>query len=470
MNKFTITLEQQRNEQIEYTTLYRSTTLNPFVLLTTPGFISLNDVLKNSLNHVFCSSSLVTFSHADLLAHAVALSKKLPEKKYPINLSQDRYLFIVAYLAVCLREQITLLPSNQAPKTLIDLKETYPDSYILSDNLAEADFFISYESLEKSSILLPAINIDRTLSISFTSGSTGTPKAIPKTWREFQTSAELALQRFNLKNQSITFISTVPMQHMYGLETSLFWVLFSQLSLHNSRPFYPEDIRNTLNSIKNDKILVSTPRHLKSCCQIEAKWRDIKFILSSTAPMDRLLANQIEQNLHAPVFELFGSTETLSFATRRPTESSKWQLYASISLMHKNEQFILQGGHIAKPHILDDNFRIEDKFFFTLLGRSADTLKIAGKRASLSELNQLLVQITGVEDGIFFSSKNDRLSALVVSQLPKKTIIQHLKESIDEVFMPRVIYAVTAIPRNEMGKIIKTELEQLIGTHQLARK
>ena len=409
-------------------------------------------------------------SRADLLAHAIALSEKLPEKNYAINLCQDRYLFIVSYLAVCIRKQISLLPANQAPKTLQDLQENYPESYILSDNKADAGVVITYDLLTKSTQPFPLIDIDRPLSISFTSGSTGKPKAIQKTWRGFQISAELALQRFKLQDQEITLVSTVPMQHMYGLETSLFWVLFSQMTLHNSRPFYPEDIRNTLNSLTTQKVLVSTPRHLNSCSQTQGEWSNIKFLLSSTAPMDKVLAKQIEQNMQAPVFELFGSTETLSFASRRVTITEQWQPYATIQLKKIQQQFVLQGGHIAKAQVLDDNFSIDNEGLFTLLGRCTDLVKIAGKRASLYDLNYHLTAINGIEDGVFFPGKNERLSALVVSQLPRQTILQHLKQSIDEVFMPRVIYSVAAVPRNTMGKIIKSELEQLIRACQLARK
>ena len=409
-------------------------------------------------------------SRNDLLAHAVALSEKLPEKTYVINLCQDRYLFIVAYLAVAIRQHISLLPSNQTPHTLSGLTDNYPDSYRLSDNKNNADFYFSHAQLEKSSKTFPALNIDAPLSISFTSGSTGQPKAIQKTWREFQTSAELALQRFKLQNQAITLLSTAPMQHMYGLETSLFWVLFSRLTLHNSRPFYPQDINQTLTHLGGDKVLFSTPRHLNSCRQISCDWADIKFILSSTAPMSRKLAAQIEDQLQAPVFELFGSTETLSFASRRATQSEQWLPYATIYLIQKQQQFILQGGHIAKALVLDDNFTIDHQGLFTLQGRSADLIKIAGKRASLSELNHYITAIDGIEDGVFFPSNNERLSALVVSQLPKQTIIRHLKHSIDAVFIPRAIYPVPALPRNEMGKLIKTELDQLIRTYTLARK
>ncbi len=409
-------------------------------------------------------------SRADLLAHAVALSEKLPEKSYAINLCQDRYLFIVAYLAACIRHQTLLLPSNQAPKTQLHLSASYPDSYILSDDKAKADLYLSYAQLNKSNKPFPLINIDTPLSISFTSGSTGQPKAILKTWREFQTSAELALLRFNIQNQAITLLSTVPMQHMYGLETSLFWVLFSRMTLYNGRPFYPQDINTELADLNNDKILISTPRHLKSCSQITSAWADIKFILSSTAPMNRELAEQIEDKLQAPVLELFGSTETLSFASRRATISEHWQPYKTIQLTKKQQQFIVQGGHIAQAQVLDDNFIIDDKGLFTLQGRSTDLIKIAGKRASLTELNHTLNSIKGIEDGAFFPSNNERLSALVVSQLPKQTIIQHLKQSIDEVFIPRAIYSVPALPRNELGKLIKAELDQLIRTCQLVRK
>ena len=430
--------------------------------------ISLNDSLKKSLNSVFCVFPDNTrITRADLLAHAVALSQKLPPNSYAINLCQDRYLFIVAYLAVYLREQISLLPANQTAKTLTDLTASYPDSYKLSDDKLNADFYINYDLLEKSPAPCPLIHIDRPLSISFTSGSTGKPKAIIKTWREFQKSAELALQRFELQDQEITLVSTVPMQHMYGLETSFFWVLFSQMTLHNSRPFYPEDIRKTLANQFAEKILVSTPRHLKSCSQIPAQWSTIKFILSSTAPMTNTLAQQIEQSLQAPLFELLGSTETLSFASRQTTKLQPWEPYTSIQLTKNNNQFILQGGHIISPYVLDDTFAINDKGNFSLLGRATDLIKIAGKRASLHELNQQLNDIEGIEDGVFFFGKNERLSALVVGKLTKKTILSHLRLAIDEVFLPRSIYTVSTLPRNKLGKLLKVELDQLARTQQM---
>jgi acyl-coenzyme A synthetase/AMP-(fatty) acid ligase len=259
----------------------------------------------------------------------------------------------------------------------------------------------------------------------------------------------------------VTLVSTVPPQHMYGLETSLFWVLFSDLTIHNSRPFYPEDIRLTLQSLPKP-VLISTPTHLKSCVHTQSSWADMTLILSSTAPLAMELAEQIEQRFHAPLREVYGSTETLSFATRRAHISPLWQPYQGVALYRKEEQFFVQGGHLTQAVALDDNFEITASGLFRNLGRATDLIKIGGKRASLTELNRILTQLPEVNDGVFFKVKNGRLAALVVSPLSKNEIIAELKPAIDAVFLPRMIYQVAKLPRNDTGKIIKAELEYLI--------
>lgn len=430
----------------------------------TAQFIHLPELFQHKLDKPFCllSSGLV-ISRADFLAHALSLSQQLPAQSYAINLCQDRYLFMVAYLAVLLREQITLLPANQAPKTIKQLLATYQSSYCLSDvkSSDENEFLIDWSLLTSVKTEFPLINVNRPISISFTSGSTGEPKAIAKTWAEFQLSAELAIDAVGLKNKAVTLVSTVPPQHMYGLETSLFWVLFSDLTIHDSRPFYPEDIRLTLQFLPKP-ILISTPTHLKSCVHSHSDWSRVSLLLSSTAPLSVEFAGKVEQRFNAPLLEIYGSTETMSFATRRARVSPLWRPYQGIQLYQQEGKFFVRGGHLSEPVALDDNFEISESGWFSNLGRTTDLIKIGGKRASLTELNRILTQLPAVEDGVFFKVKNGRLAALVVSSALKSEIIAELKPAIDAVFLPRMIYQVTKLPRNETGKIIKSELEQLI--------
>ncbi len=431
----------------------------------TPHFISLPELLGDKLNHPFCITTKGrNISRANLLNDALVLSKKLPDKAYAINICQQRYFFVVSYLAVILKGQTTLLPTNQTDGTINKLLNDYPRSYCLGDfnhESRDSDFRVDWDLLIGKKEEFPLIDCHRIISISFTSGSTGEPKAIAKNWREFQCSAKLALQRFQLVNRTLTVVATVPMQHMYGLETCLFWPLFSNLKLHNSRPFYPQDIRETLNAV-DAGMLISTPTHLKSCINSQDSWTNTQFILSSTAPMPFELATAVEKRFNAPLFEVYGSTETLSFASRRLVLSEHWRLYDGVRLYQQQHRFFAQGGHLMAAIELDDRFIIKSTGHFKSLGRSNDLIKIAGKRASLTELNHLLIQLAIIDDGVFFKKQDQRLAAFVVSNASKKEIIAGLKHSVDTVFLPRNLYYLTRLPRNETGKIIQVELTQLI--------
>jgi acyl-coenzyme A synthetase/AMP-(fatty) acid ligase len=91
-------------------------------------------------------------------------------------------------------------------------------------------------------------------------------------------------------------------------------------------------------------------------------------------------------------------------------------------------------------------------------------LKIAGKRASLGDLNQKLLAIPGVEDGVFIAPENlqnerQRLTALVVAPtLSKKQILHQLTQSIDAAFLPRPLHFVESLPRNSTGKLPREQL------------
>ncbi len=122
------------------------------------------------------------------------------------------------------------------------LKETnellvrYQDTYYITDNSDEfigQRYAIDENNLENGVPQSQSFDPDQTVSISFTSGTIGRPKAIHKTWREFQQSAHLAASHFGLEHKNWTIVSTVPPQHMYGLETSLFWPLFSSVAITN---------------------------------------------------------------------------------------------------------------------------------------------------------------------------------------------------------------------------------------------
>ena len=95
---------------------------------------------------------------------------------------------------------------------------------------------------------------------------------------------------------------------------------------------------------------------------------------------------------------------------------------------------------------LGDHIEILDAEHFELGARLQDVVNIAGKRNSIAYLNHQLLTIPGVQDGAFFlpqeardsATKVARLCAVVVAPgLDSATILRHLRERIDPVFLPR---------------------------------
>jgi acyl-coenzyme A synthetase/AMP-(fatty) acid ligase len=107
-----------------------------------------------------------------------------------------------------------------------------------------------------------------------------------------------------------------------------------------------------------------------------------------------------------------------------------------------------------------------------LNGRDSDLIKIAGKRASLADLNSRLLAIKGVEDGAIFSLQEQgnevsRLSALVVTkELTPGQIRRELSLLIDPVFLPRPLRIVDRLPRTDLGKLRSQDLLKFVSSEK----
>ena len=406
-------------------------------------------------------------SRGNLWSDVTALAAQLPDRPYLFNLCENRYLFCICLLAAATRGQICLLPPAGQMAVILEILRDYPGAYVARERALEQADLEWFEVTAPGSTgmaLQPHFDWQRTAVIAFTSGSTGNPKPCPHSLDTFKTSAEMAVSSLGLAERQLLMLSTTPPQHMYGLETSVFWPLFSRLVLHDGRPFYAEDIRQTIKTAPWPTLLASTPTHLRSLVKAEIPWDNLAGIISATDTLSEKLAGETAAILGQSPREIYGSTETLSFASRETLRENLWRPYSGCRLIQdKSGQTSLESKHLPKAVPLQDSVQIEADGRFAVLGRDEDMVKIGGKRASLTELNRRLKDIDGVEDGFCFIQENGRLAAVVVSQLSTQTIRLGLQPYLDEVFLPRKIHFVVAIPRNETGKLAKIELEKLMA-------
>lgn len=388
---------------------------------------------------------------AQLRAAVLRLAAQLPAASHVVNLCANRYCFLLAWLAACLRRQLVLLPSDQSPGTLAQLATGYAGLQTLDDDLVESLLTAKAVSTEAYEWSLPA---DHVVAIAFTSGSTGKPQAHPKRWRTLARNAQIAAKEV-LGGAGANIVATVPPQHAYGLETSVISVMSAGCTLHDGRPFFPHDVKAALESVPEPRTLVTTPTHLKSLHAARMQLPALQAVVSATAPLALDLASEIELAWSTVVHEIYGCTEAGIVAWRRTTQTERWRTFEGGRVFNDE-----RGAWYAAPQFADD-IALQDVIEpisereFHLRGRAGDMIKVAGKRASLAGLTEQVRCLAGVLDAVVFVPAVDaRPAALVVAPgLRAQDVLRALSERIDPVFLPRPLVCVDELPRNASGKL-----------------
>ena len=406
------------------------------------------------------------------VAHLAAL---LPSRQHMLNLCIDRYHFVVGFAAALLRRQISLLPPNQTPDMIGQLRHRYPDVYCLTDAANERPSLetVHYPPTvgrDLAALAVPAVPAAQTAAILFTSGSTGEPVPNQKSWGGLVRSARAEVDRLELQAfPGMAILGTVPPQHMYGLESTVLLILQGGLALHAGRPFYPADIRAALEELPRPRCLVTTPVHLRALLAQTGRLPHVDFILCATAPLSTELAAVAEARFAAPLHEIYGCTEAGQVATRRTVETPEWRAHRDLLLRQDEKGTWVRGGHVETEVMLNDVIELRGRDRFLFHGRTADLVNIAGKRTSIAHLNCHLNAIEGVRDGVFVMPDNEvgavpRLMAFVVAPgLDSEAVMSVLRQRIDPAFLPRPLCFVESLPRNATGKLPRQVLSGFVN-------
>jgi acyl-coenzyme A synthetase/AMP-(fatty) acid ligase len=408
------------------------------------------------------------------LAEVTQLVALFPAGGHLLNMCSDRYRFSVGLAAAIVAGKVSLLPSTPTPEVVRQIKVFAPDVFCLTDSvpctvdLPQLQYPVMAIS-QADAVAVPQIRTKQRVAVVFTSGSAGTPQPHPKTWGALVGCVQAEALRLGLLHDTPwTVVGTVPPQHMYGFESTVLMAWHSGNALSHAQPFYPADICQALAAVPTPRMLVSSPVHLRALLDAGLALPEITRVLSATAPLSVQLAQDIEARCHAPLMEIYGSTETGQIASRRPTQSAEWQLFPGIRLVVEGDCVRACGGHVEASITMNDMIEPVTDGHFLLHGRIADLVNIAGKRHSLASLNHLLNSIPGVVDGAFYmpdetgDDRITRLAACVVAPgLDAPHLLAALREHIDPVFLPRPLLFVDALPRNRTGKLPRAALQAL---------
>ena len=396
---------------------------------------------------------------------AERVAAALPGPGVPtLNLCEDRYCFLLAYVAAAMRGATSVLPPSRAPDVVAEVAAIHDGAHVCDDQQVTAAAGVP----TSASLAIPRVDA---MTIAYTSGTTGTPRPNARTWSSLVgcTRAKLPLLGpADRDPQHRWIVATVPPQHMYGLEFSVLLPLLGHCAVHGGRPLLPADVADALRQVPGRRIVVTTPLHLRVMVESGIEMPAIDRTICATAPLHPALAARTEAAWNCRVVEVFGSTETCAIAHREPVRQSRWRAFDGVTLAADTEGTRVSAPWLPEPAILQDYLQVDDDGGFTAVGRNSDMIEVAGKRASLGDLTQRVLGVEGVREALVVQVENGpaglrRVAALVVAPgLAAESILERLRAAVDPAFLPRPLMVVESLPRNELGKVLRERVLELL--------
>jgi acyl-coenzyme A synthetase/AMP-(fatty) acid ligase len=396
----------------------------------------------------------------------------LPEGNGKVLINcHGRYAFSVALLASWLAGKTVILPPNTLDETLDVIRSQGSLAY-------EFDSTWSTALLDgKSEIVhgdwpVSLENFDNALEL-FTSGSTGKSKIIVKSIANLFDEVITLRDQFDWPNGPIT--GSVPPTHLYGLTFTVLlpWILHTPWI--DDIPLFPSDITRILKNSAS-QTLISVPTQYKALLQDHADLSQITCI-SAAAPLPAELATKWKQRFGSEILEIYGSTETGVIGYRKQVSVSAWKAFPNVRL--EAEAGILKVCSPFVSHTWKNGYLTADKVIlenattFQLLGRADSIVKIAGKRISLTKIENGLLSCPGVVEAAVIAVpekgyvRDNAIWAAVIGKqehpLSARQLQADLRGKLESIEIPRRIVIVDKLPHTANGKLPLTAIKKLFG-------
>jgi malonyl-CoA/methylmalonyl-CoA synthetase len=338
--------------------------------------------------------------------------------------------------------------------------------------------------------------------VVYTSGTTGSPKGVVLPRRAITSNLDTLAAAWEWTGDDV-LVHGLPLFHVHGLVLGLLGPLRLGGTVHHLGRFSPEGAAAALREGATMLFGVPTMYHRLAAADsgVADALRGARLLVSGSAALPASLHARIEAATGQRVVERYGMTETLmncgvrAWGDRRPgfvgppldgVELRLVDLEGSGAVVEGPEaigEIQVRGpnlftGYLNRPdataaaHTPDGWFITGDVAaqsadgYVRIVGRKAtDLIKSGGFKIGAGEIENVLLEhpavaevaVTGEPD----AELGERVVAWVVLAAPatEDELVGHVAEQLAPHKRPRAVRFLDALPRNDLGKIMKTRLQ-----------
>ncbi|MDV6271133.1 class I adenylate-forming enzyme family protein [Rhodococcus globerulus] len=326
--------------------------------------------------------------------------------------------------------------------------------------------------------------------ICHTSGTTGTPKGAVLTSGNLLASAESVRVAWRWTPDD-RLILALPLFHLHGLGMGLNGTLVAGASVVILKKFSPAAVAESSKQHSGSMFFgVPTMYHrFASSTEIDAL-RPLRLCVSGSAPLSAELHNQILESSGQMVLERYGMTETV-ITVSNPYEGERRPGTVGLPLPNvdlrlangDSGEIQLKGpsvftGYLNNPGATaatltpDGWFRTGDlgemdpDGYLRIVGRSKELIISGGYNVYPREIEELLQEHPDVAEAAVVGCPSAEWGETVVAFVVPTTagfgndaeLIEYAAARLAPYKRPRRVVFVDALPRNELGKIVRSEL------------
>ncbi len=306
----------------------------------------------------------------------------------------------------------------------------------------------------------------------FTSGTTGTPTGVYKTKENSKKQAWALIDTLPKDMKFNRIVTTVPFVHIYGVDIGGVVAREMNIDVWVKENFLPEEL--AIEAQVEGTLIVTTPLFIKALNRVK---KDVKFknsyFLTSTAPLSTDDAKEFAGHYKSSVMQLFASTETGMMAYKVDDETVL-RAYDCVEIGESDNMLNISSPFVAKrvlnktiqdvkfPFQTEDIVEMLSEHKFKLLGRSSNLAKVAGKRISTLQIENIVESLENVECALVKVRKDEKAlrdevldiyveSSVEIKSKDLKTALKKVFGSMHIVFK---LYNNMLITKSSVGKKI----------------
>ena len=315
-----------------------------------------------------------------------------------------------------------------------------------------------------------------TAMLAFTSGTTGRPKAAPLTHAQLLAGAAAVVEAWAWTADDV-LVHALPMFHMHGLGVGLNGGLLAGSAITVLPRFDPGAVVT-----EPGTMFFGVPAMYARIASV-GRLADLsgrRLLVSGSAPLSVEMFAEIARATGQAPLERYGMTETVMIAGN-PLDGERHagtvgQAMPGMRIRIGDDQVVEVTGpsvfsgylsHGATGFTDDGWFRtgdigIWDDGYLRLVGRESDLIITNGFNVYPREVEEALLQVVGVDDvAVVGRPDRDRgecVVAHVVGEATVDAMQKHLVDVLAPYKHPREWVFHEALPRNAMGKVLRSEL------------